>query len=72
MGFDILGHNPPVCNFAALPTQDVMPGTRAWVNDSTVAASGGFGTTITAGGGTYFVPVYFDGTQGTNGAWVIG
>jgi hypothetical protein len=39
---------------------------RAWVTDSTVAAAANFGATV-AGGGSYGVPVYSDGTN-----WIIG
>jgi hypothetical protein len=49
---------------ASLPTPTVP--TRAFVTDSTVAASGNFGA-IVAGTGTHTVPVYWDGTN-----WRIG
>jgi hypothetical protein len=39
---------------------------RAFVRDSTVAASGNFGA-IVAGGGSNNVPVFYDGTN-----WLIG
>jgi hypothetical protein len=41
-------------------------GQRAFVSDSTVAASGNFGAAV-AGGGSNVVPVYSDGTN-----WRIG
>ncbi|MGH7075945.1 MAG: hypothetical protein ACREFD_17345, partial [Stellaceae bacterium] len=51
---------------AALPTG--YDGARHFVTDSTVAASGNFGAAV-SGGGSYHVPVYYDG--GTS-AWRIG
>ena len=51
---------------ATLPTPST--GMRCYVTDSSVAASGNFGSTvIAAGGGTeYVVPVFYDGTH-----WII-
>jgi len=49
---------------ASLP--GLAAGSRAFVNNSTVAASGNFGA-IVAGGGSNFVPVWCDGTN-----WRIG
>lgn len=64
---DILGTRAPVTTFASLPTNP-LPGTRAWVNDASVALTAGIGTLV-AGGGANFVPVYYDGVQGK---WVVG
>jgi hypothetical protein len=64
---DILGTRAPITPFAGLPT-NVLPGTRAWVNDATVALTAGIGTVV-VGGGANFVPVYYDPVQAK---WVIG
>jgi hypothetical protein len=53
-----------VTTVGALPAGVV--GNRAFVTDSTVAASGNFGV-IVAGGNTNAVPVFYDGTN-----WLIG
>ena len=50
---------------AALPMAAIA-GQRQFVSDSTLAASGNFGTSVT-GGGTNIVPVFSDGTT-----WRIG
>jgi hypothetical protein len=50
---------------ASLPSAGAASA-RAFVNDSTVAAAGNFGAVV-AGGGTYTVPVWSDGTN-----WYIG
>ena len=44
----------------------LFPGSRAMINDSTVAASGNFGA-MAVGGGVNTVPVFFDGVN-----WLIG
>jgi len=49
--------------FAALPARPTM-GQRAFVTDATVSA---FGSTVSAGGGTGKLPVYYDGTN-----WIVG
>jgi hypothetical protein len=51
---------------SALPAVGPFVGTRTFVNNSTVVASGNFGA-IVAGGGANTVPVYSDGTN-----WRIG
>ena len=56
----------PVAVSALPAAATVGAGTRGFVSDSTVAASGNFGATVT-GGGSNTVPVYSDG-----GAWRIG
>jgi hypothetical protein len=56
----------PVAVSALPAAATVGAGTRGFVNDSTVAASGNFGA-IVAGGGANNVPVFSDGTN-----WLIG
>lgn len=49
----------PSLTVGTLPTASTHTGARAMVSDSTVAASGNFGATVT-GGGSLTVPVYAD------------
>jgi hypothetical protein len=56
----------PVAVSALPAAATVGAGTRGFVSDSTVAASGNFGATVT-GGGSNNVPVFSDGTN-----WLIG
>ena len=56
----------PVAVSALPAAATVGAGTRGFVSDSTVAASGNFGVTVT-GGGSNKVPVFSDGTN-----WLIG
>jgi len=61
---EIRTRSKTVANLTAAATAGA--GARAFVSDSTVAASGNFGATVT-GGGSNSVPVYSDGTN-----WRIG
>ena len=58
--------SPPVTVSALPAAATAGAGTRGFVSDSTVAASGNFGATVT-GGGSNNVPVFSDGTN-----WLIG
>lgn len=58
--------SPPVTVSALPAAATAGAGTRGFVSDSTVAASGNFGATV-AGGGSNNVPVFSDGTN-----WRIG
>jgi hypothetical protein len=56
----------PAVTLATLPTAASVPGARAMIADSSVAASGNFGA-IAATGGANIVPVFSDGVD-----WLIG
>ncbi len=56
----------PVVTLATLPNAVGVPGARAVIADSSVAASGNFGAVV-ASGGSNIVPVFSDGTN-----WLIG
>jgi len=56
----------PAVTLATLPTAVSVPGARAMIADSSVAASGNFGA-IAATGGANIVPVFSDGVD-----WLIG
>lgn len=56
----------PLATLTQLGPASAVPGARAMINDSTVAASGNFGA-IAAGGSNNTVPVFSDGTD-----WLIG
>jgi hypothetical protein len=56
----------PTVSLASLGLASTLPGARAMISDSTVAASTNFGA-IAVGGGAFIVPVFSDGTD-----WLIG
>jgi hypothetical protein len=58
--------NFPAVTLATLPNAAGVPGARAMVADSNVAASGNFGAVVAAGGSN-IVPVFSNGTN-----WLIG
>jgi hypothetical protein len=56
----------PIAGLGTLPSAGLVPGARAMIANSSVAASGNFGA-IAAAGGFNIVPVFSDGTD-----WLIG